>query len=323
MSCTPHRCRAPASRRVRVGRVSLRSPAQPVDQGRESVVQPAAQNQRNPENATPPRRLLTLLFVGNLAMYPTLFGVPGLLLPSQLATIDAAGKVANFAVIAAVAATVGAIAQPVAGAFSDRARPRFGRRPFLISGAAVAAVLLWLLGLAVDDPRGLLCGRRPCWPNVYQAAIVAVVPDQIARERRGRFFDDRGDRAIGLVLGLTVGAAAHRRWRTDTRRTAAGGAVVILIGCPLYSPLASAGGRRWRVCGTATSGGVGRPIGLFWLSFVDNFCSSSFGTTRACRPAGRGVGVLTSASYPRLGCSPPQRLRILRTVSAGGSCSAR
>ena len=242
------------------------------------MVQPAAQNQRNPENATSPRRLLTLLFVGNLAMYPTLFGVPGLLLPSQLETIDAAGKVANFALIAALAAAVGAIAQPVAGAFSDRARPRFGRRPFLISGAAVAAVLLWLLGLASTILAVLLLWSAAMLAlNVYQAAIVALVPDHIARERRGRASSLIAVTVpIGLVLGLAVGAGSA----PSLAYGILGGlllaaAVVILIWLPADTSPLSVGRRtagwealRHRDFRLALAGRFGLFLGFL---LVDNF----------------------------------------------------
>ncbi len=147
-------------------------------------------------------------FVGNLAMYPTLFGVPGLLSASQVATIDAAGRWSILPDRRAGAAVAGL---PTGGGrVLGPARPRFGRRPFLISGAAIAAVLLWLLGLASTIPAVLLLWSAAMLAlNVYQAALVALVPDHIAPERRGTASSMIAVTVpIGLVIGLTVGAGS-------------------------------------------------------------------------------------------------------------------
>ena len=70
-----------------------------------------------------------------------------MLLPNQVLAIDEANKVSNLAIVTTVSFIFTLFAQPIVGALSDRTRSRLGRRaPWMILGAAVAAVFLVGLG---------------------------------------------------------------------------------------------------------------------------------------------------------------------------------
>lgn len=90
----------------------------------------------------PLRRLLVWQVPANLGLYLLWGAIPTVLLPIQVAGIDPANKVANLAVVTTSGAFAAMVAQPMAGAISDRTRSRFGRRaPWLVAGSLVGG--LW------------------------------------------------------------------------------------------------------------------------------------------------------------------------------------
>jgi len=145
------------------------------------------------------RRLLSLLFTANTAMYALYTGVAGVLLPLQIERIDPADKVANLGLVAGVAAIFATVFNPVAGALSDRS----GRRNPWILGAGLAAIAAMALLGSVNTV--LLVAIAWCLGqavmNVYQAALTSVVPDRVPVERRGI-----ASAAVGL--GLPVGSVS-------------------------------------------------------------------------------------------------------------------
>ncbi|WP_274564541.1 MFS transporter [Streptomyces spiramyceticus] len=158
---------------------------------------------RGPHAATkdPKQRgLMLLLLVANASMLAVYMGVGAVLLPTQIAAIDPANKVAVLGVVGGVSAVFATAFNPIAGALSDRT----GRRnPWIIGGALASLAGLAFLG---NVHTALLVGIGWCLVqatmNVYQAAVTAVVPDRIPAARRGT-----ASALVGLALpiGGTVG----------------------------------------------------------------------------------------------------------------------
>lgn len=146
--------------------------------------------------------LLSLLAVGNIAMYMVYMGVGQVLLPLQVEAIDPADKVANFGLVSGISAIFATLFNPLAGVLSDRSRRR---NPWILGGGIAALGALALLGAMKSI---LLVTIGWCLVqatmNVYQAAITAVVPDRVPVERRGLASATVG---IGIPVGSMVGVA--------------------------------------------------------------------------------------------------------------------
>lgn len=133
------------------------------------------------------RGLMWALFGGNAAVFAVYMGVGQILLPTQVGNIDPDHKVTSLGIITGIGAAFATLLQPIGGALSDRTRSRFGRRnPWMLGGAVVALAFLVLMGSA----HGLLL-LGVGWvlaqgaANLVQAALTAIVPDRVPRERRG------------------------------------------------------------------------------------------------------------------------------------------
>ncbi|MER6318651.1 MFS transporter [Streptomyces sp. NPDC001581] len=157
---------------------------------------------RTPEALEAPRQrgLLLLLLVANSSMLAVYMGVGSVLLPTQIAAIDPANKVALLGLIGGISAVFATAFNPIAGALSDRS----GRRnPWILGGALASLAGLAFLG---SVRTALLVGIAWCLiqatMNVYQAAVTAVVPDRIPVAKRGT-----ASAVVGLALpiGGTVG----------------------------------------------------------------------------------------------------------------------
>ena len=106
-----------------------------------------------------------------------------------------------------VGALVAVVANPLAGAFSDRTTSRFGRRrPWVLGGAAVGALAIVLL-----PTQGTILGVALLWGcgqaavNSSYAAITATIPDQVPVEQRGVASGLVGlSQTLGVVLGVAL-----------------------------------------------------------------------------------------------------------------------
>lgn len=100
------------------------------------------------------KRLLPSLLLSSLTLFATYGGLVSILLPTHVALIDEANKVANLAIVTTTSFIFTLLAQPIAGALSDRTRSKFGRR---IPGCS--SVRSW------EASSSLASGpsRTPCW----------------------------------------------------------------------------------------------------------------------------------------------------------------
>ena len=114
-------------------------------------------------------------------------GVNTLVLPRLLLDLgDDLSKATTLGVLTSVGLLAGMLVQPLAGAWSDRLRPRWGRRGLLGLGVALMLVALLLLEVR-RDLIGLAFAYLLLQVAVSfgQAAQQGFIPDLIGRSLRG------------------------------------------------------------------------------------------------------------------------------------------
>jgi MFS family permease len=175
-------------------------------------------SQRLPVALAEPVRRVGGRFVGTLSV--ALLGLwcafltpIQVLLPQQLENIDAATKVTNLGWVTGAGAAVAIVANPIAGALSDRTTSRFGRRhPWTVGGVLLGAVALFVLSRQSTVLGVLLgwCLAQACL-NVALASLTAAVPDQVPVAQRGAVSGWIGlPSVLGVLVGVTlVTAVAH------------------------------------------------------------------------------------------------------------------
>ena len=176
------------------------------------MVEPAVLPAALAEPVTPVRaRWIGLLFAANLGVWMAFFTPIQILLPQQIEAITpdkeiALGWVTGLGALAAI------IANPVAGALSDRTCLRIGSREFgrrhvwTAGGALLGAVALVLLAQQ-HTIAGVALGwvaAQVCF-NGMLATLTAAVPDRVPVAQRGGVSGWIGiPQALGLVLGAVL-----------------------------------------------------------------------------------------------------------------------
>jgi MFS family permease len=158
------------------------------------------------------RGWVSLLVLANLGLWMSFFTPIQVLLPLQVEQIAPADKEAMLGWITGLGALAAVIANPLAGALSDRTSPRvFGRalgrrHPWTVGGALLGAAALVLLanqhtilGVAVGWILAQVC------LNAVLATLSAAVPDRVPVDQRGAVSGWVGiPQAAGLVLGVIL-----------------------------------------------------------------------------------------------------------------------
>jgi len=163
------------------------------------------------------RKLLAWMLPANLGVFILWGAIPGLLLALQLEQLDAANKVANLAWVSSMGAFAAMLAQPIAGAISDRTRSKFGRRaPWMVGGALIGG--LALIGMASANS---VVQVAIAWTivqvayNFVQGPLSAILPDRVPVRARGTFaavggaaamLGALGGQIVGSTLGKSIGA---------------------------------------------------------------------------------------------------------------------
>ncbi|WP_285101394.1 MFS transporter [Promicromonospora sp. MEB111] len=106
----------------------------------------------------------------------------------RLRELDLDNAAADLGLILGVGAIFSLIANPLAGRFSDRTTSRLGmRKPWIFSGAAVGYAGIVVIAFAPNVPLVLVgWSIAQVGLNFALAALVAMLPDQVGPERRGR-----------------------------------------------------------------------------------------------------------------------------------------
>nr|WP_083999872.1 MFS transporter [Actinomadura kijaniata] len=121
------------------------------------------------------------------------------LLPVRLQEIAPDAKETVFALVSGAGAVVAMVVGPVAGALSDRTIGRFGRHPWTLGGAALAAAALVFLA-GQRTAAGTLAGwcAAQAGLNTMQASLTAELADQVPVRQRA---------TVAGWMGITAGSA--------------------------------------------------------------------------------------------------------------------
>lgn len=152
-------------------------------------------------------RWIALLSLANLGVWMAFFTPIQVLLAQQAAAIDPAGKELGLAVITGIGAAAAMVANPLAGALSDRTTLRYGRRHAWTLGGALfgAAALLLLSRLHTIAAVALGWAVAQTCFNAMLATLTAALPDRVPVHQRGAVSGWVGmPQAVGLVLGVTL-----------------------------------------------------------------------------------------------------------------------
>src|SRR5216683_4884094 len=146
-----------------------------------------------------------LLSLANLVFWLSILPISQILLPTQVAALDAAHKFTNLSIAVAIGVLAAVITNPIAGALSDRTTSRLGRRrPWFIAGTLLSIAALALMANASSFIALVLC-----WAifhvaaNAILAALSAVVPDQVPVRQRATV---SAFVSLSLPLGAVIGA---------------------------------------------------------------------------------------------------------------------
>jgi MFS family permease len=179
---------------------SVKASARPAESG-----VPLDPETHNPIAAPATRRLLPSIGINSLALFATLNGLWLVLLPAQVAGLDAANKITNFAIINVVTLVFNVIVQPIIGTVSDRTRSPFGRRaPWMLGAALLLLASLLVLGhLQTFGIVIVFWVLSQIGINTLMAPLTAVIPDRYPRAKRGIPSSMLG---FGTLIGAGIGA---------------------------------------------------------------------------------------------------------------------
>ncbi|MEU9508501.1 MFS transporter [Micromonospora sp. NPDC048170] len=165
------------------------------------------------EPTVPVRRgWIALAFAANLGVWMAFFTPIQVLLPQQLERIAPADKEAALAVVTGIGALAAVLANPLAGALSDRtclrlAGREFGRRHVWTAGGALLGAAALVLLAQQRTVAGVALGwvaAQVCF-NAMLASLTAAVPDRVPVTQRGGVSGWVGiPQALGLVLGVVL-----------------------------------------------------------------------------------------------------------------------
>ena len=135
-------------------------------------------------------------------------GMGALILPRLIVgMVASAHRGTALAVLSVAGAVMAILVQPMAGAFSDRLKVRWGRRkPFMLAGTL--GDLACLLALAMAGTYAALiipyCALQIC-SNTAEGAYQGLLPDQVPEHERGRAAGYYGMAVfVGTALGFLL-----------------------------------------------------------------------------------------------------------------------
>jgi MFS family permease len=157
-------------------------------------------------------RWVTLLVLADLGVWMAFFTPIQVLLPQQIAAIEPGHKEAMLGWVTGIGAIVAVVANPLAGALSDRTtfvvRGRaFGRRHAWTLGGALLGALALVILAGQHTIIGVVLGwvvAQACF-NAMLATLTAAVPDRVPVAARGALSGWVGiPQILGLVLGVVL-----------------------------------------------------------------------------------------------------------------------
>ncbi|MBT1175363.1 MFS transporter [Bifidobacterium sp. LC6] len=149
------------------------------------------------------RFLIGFLLCGIL-WYAPFAAVIGILLPQRFLDDGVADPTALVAQLNSIGAFVALFANLLWGTLSDRSRSRFGRRtPFIVVGAVLAGLFLWLTSVVNGALLIILCWcGAQLFLNMLLAPFFAVLSDRIPENNRASMSAIYG---LGVTIGQSIG----------------------------------------------------------------------------------------------------------------------
>ncbi|MFF2567080.1 MFS transporter [Streptomyces sp. NPDC058084] len=150
------------------------------------------------------------LSLATLAVFMAFMTPIQILLPLQLEQIEPDDKNAALSLVTGLGALVAVLANPIAGAWSDRTTSRFGRRrPWILGGALAGAA-----GLAFTASQHTVAGVAVGWClaqaglNAMLAGVTTPIADRVPLTQRAQVSGWTGlMQSLGLVLGALITTA--------------------------------------------------------------------------------------------------------------------
>ncbi|PTU30892.1 MFS transporter [Stenotrophobium rhamnosiphilum] len=160
-------------------------------------------------------RLLGFLLLPTAALMAGFNGIQQVFVPGQVEAMDPSSKVASLAILTAFAAIGSMIGIPMGGALSDRTRSRFGKRtPWILGLTIISAALMIAMGASNNLVMfGIIYTLLWLAANMYQGALVAILPDRVPEDRRGVASAILGlGPPIGAMIGVNVASHVGPAW---------------------------------------------------------------------------------------------------------------
>ncbi|TXS43038.1 MFS transporter [Streptomyces sp. OR43] len=147
------------------------------------------------------------LSLATLAVFMAFMTPIQILLPLQLEHIDPHDKNDALSLVTGLGALVAVLANPLAGAWSDRTTSRFGRRrPWILGGALAGAA-----GLSITATQHTVAGVAVGWClaqaglNAMLAGVTTPIADRVPLTQRAQVAGWTGImQSFGLVLGALI-----------------------------------------------------------------------------------------------------------------------
>lgn len=176
-----------------------------------------------PEAVRTPTQPVSLVFMVALtaagtSLYILYTGIGALLLPYQVSLLAPTNKVVVLGAFTGIAVLVALVANPLAGALSDRTTSRFGRRrPWIVIGGLLTVVGLLFMWRANGLPLLFIgwCSVE-LFSNCTLAALTATIPDQVPENQRGTVSGIYGlATSVGGIVGAIVGGQIFKDTPTN------------------------------------------------------------------------------------------------------------
>jgi MFS family permease len=165
--------------------------------------------------------VLAMYVIGYFALYVALMTpIVSTLAVKVDSIVGDADRIGALSLVTGLGALLAFLANPIAGALSDRTTSRFGkRRPWLVGGVLAGAVGLVVVATAADVWQialGWMIAQAGF--NASQAAFQAILPDQVEDRRRGKVSGWLGvannvSPLAGIAIATTIaGMGAGPAW---------------------------------------------------------------------------------------------------------------
>lgn len=177
--------------------------------------------------------LMSSLALSYFCLFMTYAGLVVILLPQQMAILDAAHKVTNLAMVTSISAVATIFVQPIVGALSDRTRTSLGRRaPWILIGGIGGGICT----IAIQFAQSLFWIAF-AWVviqvllNAAQGPFSAIISDRIESEQRGTASAFTG---VGMSLGATVGTILAGQFLNNIGIGYTVFGVIVIVICILF-----------------------------------------------------------------------------------------